>query len=121
MRRDLILSENLADVKEIRDDDSLVAFTYLQPNILRYLHTFSAGVVSINHTELDIFINNILNNCECTFDYVIEDFNGKSGVATLIYKNHFIYYTAYDDVFSNPYDYIKIKVDNILIHKLRNL
>lgn len=36
-------------------------------------------------------------------------------------QNNFIYYTMYDDVFSNPFDFAKIKVNDVILDKLRNL
>ena len=86
-----------------------------------YSNSHSTAVVNIDKEKLNIFIENITANRECHFDYVIEDFDYKTGIATFIYKNNFIYYTIYDDVFSNPFDIVKIKINDIILNRLRNL
>ena len=119
-QHDIILNINLNDVKKITNSDYKNALCFKQKNILMYSNTCSAGIVDINKDKLNIFIQNILLNNVCYFDYIIEDF-GEPGVATFIYKNDFIYYTMYDDVFSNPFDFVKIKVDNIILNRLTNM
>ena len=112
---------NLDDIKEISKDDYKYALCYKQNYILNYSLSYSAGVIDINKDKLNLFIENILKNCECFFDYTIEDFTYKTGIATFIYKNNYIYYTMYDDVFSNPFDVVKIKMDDTILHRLKNL
>lgn len=123
-KTDIILQyivNNECKIKEIDDTDYEVAFCYLPNSLLMYSKTFSAIVVNANKNSLDIFIKNILLNKECHFDYVIEDFGNKTGIATFIYKNNFIYYTMYDDVFSNPFDFAKIKVNDVIVNRLKKL
>jgi len=121
MERDVIWFQNLDDVKEISENDYECVLCYSQEFILMYSYTYSASIVDINKEKMNIFIDNILTNCECHFDYIIDDFGDKSGIATFIYKNNFIYYTMYDDVFSNPFDSVKIKIDDIILNRLKNL
>lgn len=122
-QRDIIWTQNLDDVVEIEITNTNYEFTlnYSQERLLRYSNTCSAYVIDINIDNLRLFIENILTDTECHFDYVIEDFGGKTGVATFIYNNKYIYYTHYDDVFANPYECVKLKVSNVVLDRLRNL
>ena len=119
--RDIIWNENLDNIEEITSTDYTHALCYLQKDVLKYSRSYSAGIIDINKDHLHIFIENILINNECHLDYVIDDFGNKTGVATILYKNNYIYYTIYDDVFSNPFDFVKIKVNDIVLDRLRNI
>lgn len=121
IQEDYIWKLNLDDIEEITLNDYAHAFCYLQKDILKYSSSCSAGVIDINEDHLHKFIENIVNNNKCHFDYVIEDFGNKTGIATILYENKYIYYTMYDDVFSNRFDFVKIKVDNIILDRLQNL
>jgi hypothetical protein len=118
---DLIWKQNLDNIPEIRPIDYETAFSYSQTNVIILAGPYSVGVVNINKDKLCTFLENILMNNECHFDYVIEDFNNKTGIATILHKNGYIYYTMYDDVFSNPFDFVKIKVDDVILDRLRKL
>ena len=118
---DKIWTQNLDDTTEITVDGFEYVLCYLQHRVLIYSRECEVWVVDINKEQLEIFIENILTNNKCYFNYVIEDFNNKTGIATIIYKNNYIYYTAYDDAFSRPFDFVKIKVDDIILNRLRNL
>lgn len=120
MAQDIIWYHNLDNINEILPRDHERALTFSQPGILKYSCSYGAEIVDINEESLNTFINNILTNVDAHFDYVIADFHG-SGVATIIYKNNYIYYTMYDDVFSNPFDFVKIKIDEVILERLRNL
>ena len=117
---DILWNHNLDDIKEITAADYEYAFCYSQENIIMYSRSYSAQIVDINKYNLNIFIENILINKECHFDYVIQDFKC-DGIATIFYKNNYIYYTMYDDMFSYPFDLVKIKVDDVILDRLRNL
>ena len=133
-RQDLILLQNLNNITEMEPSNQHnYRYTLTIPNDhkLYYSSCFSSVVVSLDKEQLNIFIENILNNCEDYFNYIIEDFGKwnadsmsytiQTGTATIIYKDNYIYYTMYDDVFSNPYDFVKIKINDEIINRLRNL
>lgn len=120
-RQDPIWKQHLDDIQEITPTDYAHALCYSQESVIMYSSSCSARIVDINEEQLRRFIENILMNNECHVDYVIEDFGGKTGIATILHENGYIYYTMYDDVFSNPFDFVKIKVDNIILDRLRNI
>jgi hypothetical protein len=120
-QRDIIWNYNLDYITEISIDDYNDALIYLNKSILKYSRCYSARIVSIDKKKLHAFIENIFINKNSYFDYVIEDFDNKTGTAIIIYKNNYIYYTMYDDVFSNPFDFVKIKINNTILNRLSNL
>ena len=117
-QRDIIWSQNLDEITEIKDDDSVFIYDSYG---LHYSSGWWAPVIELNKEKIDIFIENILENRDCHFDYVIGDFYSGTAIATFIYRNKYIYYTIYEDDFSNPFDCAKVKVDDVILDRLRQL